>query len=191
MEAQPQEVTRVAKKKGGRSNRLMNGATYEPQFGRPMSQRVAHFLDWAAEHNPQEFLSYNVVAKLVNGFDFMPRIDSDEAERIKRMVTPARKILHKKYNRGLVTLPSVGIRATTDDFDRAKWDLTRKARALEHAADNFEQTAAAINPENIPKTGEAGLYREWVGHNVQDTRKRLNAADLKQRLLPPGSPDKK
>jgi hypothetical protein len=169
----------------------VNGTIYSPPLELSMSHRVAHFLDWAAQNTPGEFQAFNVVAKMVNGFKHMPRFDSEDVDRIKRTVTPARKILHTKYLRGLVSLPSVGIRATFDDLDRAKYDLTKKAKTLDRAAENFEQTLASINPANIPSTGEAGLYKQWVQHNAADVLKRLRAPGFKQNLLPPGSPDKK
>lgn len=171
--------TRRARPKGSETG-------YTPDLGMSMTQRIAHFLDWAAQHKPREFIPYNEILKAVQGYDHMPRLANREIDLVKGALTRAKKVLAEKYNRGYVAKPGVGVRATTDDFDRTKNALTKKAVKLGKAAAAFKAEHAAIDPSSIPNTAEAAPWRQWVMSSGRDLVKQLT--EVERKLLPPGDP---
>jgi len=181
--------TAVTGKKGKKSQTDNSG--YEaPKTKNSTADAVAHYMDWAASERSYQFLGYNEIAQSSMGLSRLPRNTSDEVKMVRRAMGRARKILSEKYNRGAVTKVGVGIRATVDDLDRAKHDLTDKAKRLAGAADRYTSTLGAIDAANIPSTGEAGMYKQWVEHGAKELAKRLTSPAFKQALLPPAAAEK-
>ena len=156
-----------------------------------LAEGVAHYLNWAALNRPYQFLGHNEIAQCSFPLDRLPRNTSAEVDAIKNCMTRARKILDKVYHRSTETKPGVGVRATVDDFDRAKHSLTKRAKQLAGAAERYVHELEEINPKNIPNTGEGAVIREYVEHGAKDIAKKLVAPSFKQLLLPPADEPKK
>ena len=170
---------------------MTDNSGYKPNNDLPsLAEKCSHYMDWAADNRPLQFLGYNEIAQCAMGLSRLPRMTSDEVKVVKRAMGKSRKILDEKYGRGAVTKIGVGVRATTDDLDRAKHDLTKKATQLATAADRYVHTLDAIDASKMASTGESGLYKQWVQSSAKETAKRLTAPSFKQSLLPPGTPDK-
>lgn len=152
------------------------------------TKRVAHFLDWAAVNKPGEFMPYNVIVKAIMGYTYMPRLDGDEVRQIKNATSGGvRSSLIGEYNRELVTLPGVGIRATTSDADRLEYVAPRKAQRLATARRNFMLTANAINLRNVPNTPAYAALKSWMQREVGDVLKLIGSAEFERKLLPPST----
>lgn len=158
---------------------------YKPDMTMSMTQRVAHFLDWAATNRPKEFIPHNEVLKFVQGYKAMPRLANREVELIKSAMTRARKVLHEKYNRGLLSKPSVGVRATTDDLDRAKHELTKRARDVVRTSTRFKEVHSSIDAQKIPQTAEGKLWAGWVQGGAKEMVKQFADPNFERKLLPP------
>lgn len=188
MATQEQAVEATSKP---RSKKSGSNSGYVPDTELPLAKRIAHFLDWAAEHRPKEFIQYTEITKEIMGYSHMPRAKTAEVEHIQKTASRSRTVLRKEYKRGMVSKPGLGVRATVDDADMTMNVLTKRAKTLAGAGAKFVETHSDIDPTKLSTTGEIGKYREWLTHEAADTVKKLTAPSFKQSLLPPGSPDKK
>lgn len=150
-------------------------------------QRVAHFLDWAAANKPSEFVPYNVVVQQILGTKQLPRLAGEEVQRVRRASAAVRSALITKYDREMVSLPGVGVRATFDDADRLANVAPRKARRLVAARRGFMVTANAINLDNVPNTPEYAGLKSWMRQDVQSVLKMIGSSSFEQKLLPPST----
>lgn len=150
-----------------------------------MTQRIANFLDWAAAHRPKDFIPYNEILKNVQGYSKLPRLDNKEVNVIRSAMSRVRKVLHEKYNRGLVASVGAGVRATTDDLDRAKNELTKRARDVVRTSTRFKEVHAAIDSSKIPQTAEGQLWSKWIKGGAKELATQFTDPNFAKRLLPP------
>lgn len=150
------------------------------------TQRAAHFLDWAAKQAPKEFFPYNVIYKAIMGMPHMPRLDNEAVALFKRTATAGlRKALVTKYDREVINLVGVGIRASVDDADRLTNVAPMKARRLDSARRSFMLTAASIDLHNVPNTPAYAALKAWMGREVRDVIKQIGSPEFAMKLLPP------
>lgn len=149
--------------------------------------RVAHFLNWAADKYPKQFVQYNVLLKAIMGFSHTPRLNTQEVERLKDQMGHVAKLLYKRYGRETIAQPAVGIRASVDSADLLVNVAPRKARRLVKARDALVQTKELINLDEVPNLPEYRAYKEWLGKDVNDVLKLVNTEKFTERMLPPGS----
>lgn len=154
-----------------------------------MTQRGAHFLHWAAQHMPNVFQSYPVIYKAITGQRSLPRANSEHVELLKRNVTGMRTALLKHYNREVVSLPGIGIRATVDDADRLANVAPAKARRLDAARKSFMITATGIDLRKVPDTAEYAGLKKWMGRSVRDVLDQIGSDEFTRKLLPPTTGD--
>jgi hypothetical protein len=159
-------------------------STYK--FDPEMSQtkRIAHFLDWASQHMPKEFLPYNVVLKAVMGYKHLPRLDTKEVLFIRHAITRVRKTLLDTYKKGLVSMPGVGVLATVDDADMVINDVAKKGQRVQSAVNSFTASVNVVNPANIPKTAEMAPYQKYI-RQAKDVAALFGTSEFMQKLLPP------
>jgi hypothetical protein len=166
------------------SKKRSDVSQYEPDTTQSMTKRIAHFLDWAADNMPKEFLQYNVVLKAVMGYKHLPRLETKEVEFVRSAITRVRKVLLETYRRGTVTMPGVGVRATVDDSDMVVHDVTKKGKRVQSAVKSFTEAVNIVNPANIPKTPEMAPYTKYV-RDAKEVAAVFGSKDFLNRLLPP------
>jgi hypothetical protein len=152
-----------------------------------MTRRIAHFLDWAAVNRPKEFIPYNEILKNVQGYRTLPRLANKEIDVVKSAMSRVRKVLHEEYNRGLLSSPGSGVRATTDDLDRAKNELTKRARDVVRTSTKFNEVHASIDASKLPTTGTDAAWKVWVKGGAKELASQFTDPNFAKRLLPPGS----
>ena len=157
---------------------------YESDPAQSMTRRIAHFLDWAANNKPREFLQYNVVLKAVMGYKHLPRLETKEVEFVRSAITRVRKVLLEVYKRGTVTMPGVGVRATVDDADMVVHEVTKKGQRVQSAVKSFTASVSIVNPANIPKTPEMAPYNQYI-KKAKDVAAQFGSQDFLNKLLPP------
>jgi hypothetical protein len=165
----------------------INAYSFVPTMSR--TRRIAHFLDWAAKHLPREVHQFNTIAKAVNGFGHLPRLDSKESALIQGVASAVRKVLLTDYKRGMVSVRGLGIRATVDDADIVIYDLPKKAERLQGAITSFASLTNVVNPANIPKTKEMQPFLQFT-RQAKEAVGLLYSNNLLQKLLPPSTPKK-
>lgn len=149
---------------------------------------VAHFLDWAAKHQPQKYYSWGFVTRVVLSLGVTPKDNSQSTTLIKRTASRTRKCLMEIYGRELENLPSIGVRATTGSLDVLKGRLIERKKTFDRAAAGLQQTASLVNTAEIPNTAENKPLKAWFETTVAPNLKRLN--DVQKALaLPPAFAD--
>ncbi len=171
--------------KKSRTNDLVAG--YSVNTKDPMSQRVAHFMDWSAKHHPGHYVPYNLILKAVMGYAKTPRLDSDEVERLRGKMQNVRKILLEKYSRTLDSQAGVGVRATTGSADVLVQALPKKMRQLLSAKNGVMQVAGLVDASQLPNTPEMKPWKEWLSRSVADVRKVIGSAEFERKLMPPAT----
>lgn len=164
----------------------IRGYKFEPKMA--LTTRAAHYLNWAAEHFPKQFTPYNVLVKAIMGYAKMPRLESEEVEKMRSGMSRVRQILRTKYQRDLFSVPGVGVRATTDDADVAQTTLPRQSRHLKSAQASFVLTANLCDASNIPDTPEFAQIKKWVKTDVKGILAAITDPNFEKKLLPPASP---
>lgn len=151
------------------------------------TQRAAHFLDWAAKNMPGEYQAYNVILKAVLGQKMLPRQDGDQVKLFKASIpNGVKRALLDKYDREIVTLPGIGVRATVDDADRLTNVAPIRARRLNASRRAFLVTATGIDLAKVPDTPELAGLKAWMGTEVRTVLKTLGSPEFERKLLPPG-----
>lgn len=151
---------------------------------------VAHFLDWAAKHQPQKYYSWSLVTRVVMGLASTPRENSQSTTLIRKTASRARRHLIEKYGRELENLSGIGVRATTGSLDVLKGRLIDRKKIFDRAAVGLQQTAGLVNTSEIPNNAETRPLKHWFDTTVAPNLKRLN--DVQKALaLPPALEDKK
>jgi len=156
---------------------------HEPRVS--LRHDVARFIVYARKHAPGAFISYPEVVQRVNNYPRPPRIDSHEAEAIRRNISAVRKTLMDEEGCGLLTDPLMGIRATVDAVDLASTQLIKAGIRLRSAQDMFVRTNDLVDPREIPNTPEFHALKTWVKTSVAAVVKAISATDFATKLLPP------
>lgn len=124
--------------------------TYEFNEKDSLPERAAHCLDWYRKTNPNGFLPYNLLTKMVMGYARMPNLKSTEVEQMRRRMKQVKPILMKKYNCELVSVPGAGVRATVNDLDKLQKIVPQKEMRLRKAADSLATTVMSIDRNKLP-----------------------------------------
>lgn len=132
---------------------------YKPQTELSFSKKAAHFLDWAAEKLPRQYVQYNIVVKVMNGYSHLPRLDSKEVLLLKGQMGSVKKYLKKNYNREFRSKKGVGIRATSDVLVNVVPD---RVKAVAAAQDRLEAAVEIIDPNKIPNTPQMKPYKDYL-----------------------------
>jgi len=172
-----------ARKVNGRKE--LSIAAYQTETKMTITNRAAHYLDWAARNYPQHYTQYNVLLKAIMGYDRMPSLSSKEVERLRNGLGRIRVALSTKYNRELVTQAGIGIRATINDADTLRNILPKKSRRLQSARTSFLGTVKNIDAASIPNTPEMLRLKEWLNRGVKEVVRQIGSKEFEQKLLPP------
>lgn len=147
------------------------------------TQRVAFYLNWAAQRLPHQYLPYNVIAQAISGSKSkrLPRMDSDEVQGIRRTLHGIRKALREKYGRSL-DVAADGARATVDSQDLASVVMPKKVRRFRSAKNALIAEHQLIDVGQIrdPK------IRTYINRPIRELMKLIGSDDFDKKLLPPG-----
>lgn len=166
-----------------------NGTQYDIDLSLSQVQRAANFLDWSAKNHPGTYVAYNELLRSINGYSKKPQLKSDEVERLRKNSHAIKKNLWDKYKREIVSLPGVGIRASTDDADVLTNVVPKRATRLQSAKNSFVQTVTNIDPTKIPNTPALKPHKDWLQKEIRDLVKQIGSAEFERKLLPPATLD--
>lgn len=183
-------MTNTAKKRRRRKASDIQSAIkekmYAPDHEDSLPRRGAHFLNWAAERYPKEYIPYNFVVRAIMGYGRTPRMDSEEVERYRGKMTRIRQILQNDYGRELTSSPGIGVRATVADDDILRTEMMRKVKRFRSAKAAMEKTASLISVARLPASKE----KRWFENDVASILKTLKSPAFEKKLLPPTEKDK-
>ena len=168
-----------------RKSDTLEGYKYVEVMSR--NQRAADFLAWAADRAPHEFIPYNVVVRHINGYGYTPRLNSDEVEGLRKRMGGVRNILLRKYKRGMVSLPKVGVRATVDDADMVQTEVAKKSSRVQSSVVSLERSVQVVDVASESFVAMDSSWKDWFKKNAKDVVKQMHTNDYLTRLLPPGS----
>ena len=66
-----------------RTNGHRNIEAFPLDTGLSKPQRAAAFLDWWATKHPYDFAAYNEILKAIEGYNKLPRMDTEEVEAVR------------------------------------------------------------------------------------------------------------
>lgn len=178
-------MTTTKKTRSTRKNHGLDIAKYTPDTKLSLTQRVAHYLDWAAGEFPKQFTNYNIVLKAIMGYARTPTLGSEEVESLRRNIGRVKQIMVKQYGREVVSAPGLGIRATVDDADTLTTALPRKITRLHSAQRAASATAELIDVSKVPDTAEMKPWKRWFSQDVKSALKTLTSPEMERKLLPP------
>jgi hypothetical protein len=182
MEAQTNKVTPMTKKKIPGGGKDISEFHVNPELS--MTKRIAQFLDWAAVHRPRAYMAFNIIWQAVTGEKKLTHLNSDGATFVKKAISRVRQELLKTYKRGMDSQRGLGVRATVDDVDMVKFDVSAKAHRVESAQKSFIASVNVVDPANIPNTVE---MKPFLGY-IKDAKKialLMQTPDYIKALLPP------
>jgi hypothetical protein len=112
-------------------------------------QRIAAYLDWAAQVAPGRPVSFQLLTKIVEFCAKLPTEKDHRTLRIKTSVRRAQKHLRELYGRGIVSHPGYGVRATTGDADFAATRFQTDKKRFVSSAKALDISQSMIKPSNI------------------------------------------
>lgn len=165
-------------------------STYVIQKEAPLSARCADFLDWLCQKRPEIFVAPNVAVKAIMGYRHMPRLKSDEVDKLRAHYGQIRKILRAKYNRDLIVEAGAGIRASVDSADVLVSSLPKFVKKLDSARSAVVQVDGLIDMKQVPNTPALAAHRAMHTQQVKPLIKLLISPSFEAMLqLPAGNID--
>lgn len=156
---------------------------YMPEKGMSLVQRVAHFLKYARDVRPGEWIAANALTKYVSGYGRMPHSDSLEVAAVRSSISRARVIARSEYDAEIVVQTGMGIRMTIGDDDVAEYALPRRVTTLATARKSLAAVSELCDPAKVSDQARA----KWV-RGVKAGVRELATPSLIERLLPPAAP---
>lgn len=147
-------------------------------------ERIASFLDWWAKKSPKQFVAYNQLLQVIEGYKDLPSARSPELKALRNQVRRAEMILDDRFERGIKRHRWFGVRATVDDFDRLKSRYVEKSKKMKIAIMNAHAEAGKIDVSKIPNTPETKPYKEWFNRSTKNILGTIAQPDYLERLLP-------
>jgi hypothetical protein len=122
---------------------------FKVDLNQSLVRRAAQVLNWAAKSLPGRPVSYQLLTKIVLALPRTPKEESADVISIMRKTSKIRDVLMNDYQRGLVSHPGHGIRATMDTEDLARTQYEKNARRVVSAVTSLDKTRSIINPSDI------------------------------------------
>jgi hypothetical protein len=160
-------------------------AQWEPDRKKGLAWNVAACLDFAARRLPLEPISWSLLTKCVLGGK-MQHPDSNVVVLMSRRSSMIRAYLGKEFNRGMVSVRGLGVRATVDSDDYANTQLRKDATRYEGARQRLVVSRSRVDT----KTMKNRELRAWVDDGVTKVLA-AHTDRLAKLLLPPGSEEEK
>lgn len=112
-------------------------------------RRLSKFLFWASEKMPGRAIPMPLVAKVVLILPKVPVKNSKDVQKITGRLGAARDLLGEEHERGLISVPGMGIRATTGSEDTAKTQYEKNAKRVVSAVTSLDRTRSIIKTNEI------------------------------------------
>jgi len=154
-----------------------------PDRKKGMAANVASLLDFAARKKPGEAISWAWITKCVVGGKMLSP-DSKVVVDMSRRSSSVRKYLGRDFNRGLISIHKVGVRATIDSDDYANTQLRSDATRYEGARVKLQESRSRVDT----RTMRNKKLRDWVENGVSKVLLAHNDR-LAKLLLPPPRPE--
>jgi hypothetical protein len=155
-------------------------AVFTVQANATPGERLAEFLNFAADQLPHMFVDKRIAAKVACALKRAPAEDSDYVRRkLQSAMTSARRILQRDYGRDLHTDKIEGLRATVDPRDAAGTTYRSTRNRIHSAIKSHKKVDALIDISKL-----SGALRK----EVAQTRNSYEALDKFTNdipLLPP------
>ena len=166
-------------------NRDISGFPLDTGLTKP--QRVAAFLDWWAIKHPFDFAAYNEILKAIEGYNKLPRMDTEEVSAVRGITGRAAKVLHEKYKRSIVRRAGLGARATVDSADTIRHKAVDRSRKIERDIVALAKLDEIIDLKSIPDTPENRPLKQWYQRDVKGILKQIASPEYLAKMLPPAA----
>lgn len=148
-----------------------------------MPHRIAAALHWLAENYPYEFKPWTVIYQMVMGQTVLPKASNLEVIHLKDRTQAVKRILNERYNRGIITMTQVGVRASVDDGDRAKYCVTKAISRHLATARSVKREIEAVDAKKIPDTPEMRSVKQFMTQEGKATLNNINDTIRRTLLL--------
>jgi len=175
-------LSKVVKRSG-----VLNIDKYQNRSGGTLVERIAHYLNWAAEAYPKQFTPHHFVVKAIHGYERAPAPGSDQVKSLKGALQRVKKVLRESYGRELDSQIGYGIRATVDSTDVLTVALPKKMRRLSSAKTGVQETAALIDRSKVVSNAETAPYLKWYDRDITQVLKTIGSPDFEKRLQIPAT----
>jgi hypothetical protein len=156
-----------------------------------LSGQVCEFLHHMAVEFPHETILYEEIVQALDGLRSRPKPGNPRIKQIRNIISNARVVMRRDYNRDIVGVPGVGVRATVDDLDMVQTAAIRDAQRVDRAARKFDETVSMVNTEEFKLLAEHSPdptafkeLTEWFCNDVKSAVKHLRASVKDRKLLP-------
>lgn len=126
-----------------------------------ITDRAAHFLDWAAKSAPMRPVTYQYLVKVSLKLPTLPKENCVDLVQFKKgKISGVKRMLLKKYKRTLVTsdknpnsllVRGVSLRASTDSEDVYRTTYTDRKAKVEFALNNLEEARDLMEVKELTK----------------------------------------
>jgi len=153
---------------------------YKPPAETDGVSRVVGFLLWAAKNFPRRPVSIQHIARIALSEKNLPKEDSKEVDLWRGKMATIRKRMKDKHNRGIVTHPGIGYRATVDEDDKLENVFEPKRKRMQSAITGYNAGQSMIDPDKL----KTKINKERF-ESLAEAGKRLNSPAILKRLAPP------
>ena len=156
-----------------------------------LSGQICEFLHHMAVEFPHEVILYEEIVQALDKLRSRPASNNARVVQIRGNIATARKVMRRDYNRDVVGVPGVGVRATVDDLDIVQTAAIRDAKTVDRAARKMSATFDMVNTEEFkilvaqmenPKEFEE-LTNWWI-NDMSKAIKKLRSSIKNNKLLP-------
>jgi hypothetical protein len=148
-----------------------------------LSHRVAHFLNWGAQHMPYVYFSYNVIVREINGFTNTPRHDNPQVDAVRKCMQSVKRIMLRDSGRGFHAKKNEGVRATVDDLDKIEYDMVPRQSRINSSVQVQKQVASTVKHDRLPATERGKILSKFL-HGVKNEIRFLEEEKRIMALLP-------
>ena len=159
-----------------------------------ISGKMAEFLDWVGTKYPRHFVTYEEIAQAVFSLGKLPVAASKQVESVRGAMSAARRVMHARYKRDVITVKGVGARATVDAADTLTTSVMRDVTSHERRCKRLQDTVALVNQKELDDLIEQAppdlredlkVSRNWFVEHLTKYVKTLQKSTTTVALLPP------
>jgi len=155
----------------------------EPQL--TPTQRIGHFLNWAAIVMAHRYFTAAQLAKVAYNLRSVPATSNKDVQTVKKRMQAVKRVLMGEYRRVLYWERGHGYRASVNDEDASRHELVRQKRRLESTIRGAEKVRSVIEVKNISDKA----VRESVRQFDQNLKLMTSPEFIKRLQLPEAKRD--
>ena len=158
---------------------------FDAKWSRVM--RIAHFLNWAAEHLPYDLIPHNEICRAISGYDRTPAHNSKEVESVRSSMSAVRtKLESDMFKRGLISEIGVGVRASVDATDVVKNCIPVRHDRIRRGKVALIRTSGLVG--SADKITDPS-WRNWFNTAITPLVAKINNPEFQKFLQPPPAAD--